>query len=222
MVKQRKLLKVSSEAKQVRAMMDSLPPGEQLDFYKVNRAAFQELEEHGMRGFDRKVLLEVANLHDAGWQRFFRRWIPSLTSKDVYDLRNALRAIWEQKVQEEQINTVLLHWLSWSTKRHPLQYMIFPWVPDIRTGRLLADPRDLPVRLAMAVLEHFPKLRKCANPDCAVPYFIAKRKSQRFCERGECTRYAQNQYALKWWREKHQSQTTESERSSKRGSRKTK
>jgi hypothetical protein len=220
MVRQRKHPKLSNGAKKARATMESLPPGEQMDFYKANRAASQELEEHEIRALDRKLLLAVANLHDAGWHRFYRQWAPSLDPKDVYDLRSALRAIWERRGSEEQINTALLHWLSWSTKHSAPGCIVFPWVPDIRTGRLMAMPRDLPVRLAMAVLEHFPNLVKCANPECVVPYFIAKRKSQRFCERGECTRYAQNQYALKWWREKHQSQKALPERS-KRGSRKT-
>jgi hypothetical protein len=220
MVRQRKHPKVSSEAKRVRAKMDSLPPDQQMDFYKANRAAFQELEEHNIRSFDRKLLLEVANLHDDGWQRFFRKWMPSLSEKSVFTMRDDLRAIWERKVAEEQVTSVLTRWLVWTTKSYPPQYAVFPWIPDIRTGRLLPNPRDLPVRLVMAVLEHYPNLFKCANPECVVPYFIAKRKSQRFCERGECTRYAQNQYALKWWREKHQSQTVAPERS-KRGSRKT-
>jgi len=219
MVRQRKHPKLSSEAKRVRAKMDSLPADEQMDFYKANRAAFQELEEHEMRAFDRKLLLDVANLHDAGWHRFFRRWLPSLNEKSVYGLRDSLRAIWEKKPSVEEVNSVLARWLVWNTKGYSPEYFVSPWTPDIRTGRLLPNPRDLPVRLVMAVLEHFPRLARCANPECVVPYFIAKRKSQRFCEQGECTRYAQNQYALKWWREKHQSQTAAPERS-KRGSRK--
>jgi hypothetical protein len=219
MVKQRKRPKLSSEAKKIRAKMDSLGPSEQMDFYKANRAVFQELEEHEIRDFDRKLLLDVANLHDAGWQRFFRKWLPDLSEKSVFTLRDSLRAIWERRASDEQITSVLTRWLVWKTKNYSPEYFVSPWTPDIRTGRLLPNWRDLPVRLVMAVLEHFPNLVKCANPECVVPYFIAKRKSQRFCERGECTRYAQNQYALKWWREKHKSQATPER--SKRGSRKT-
>jgi hypothetical protein len=40
----------------------------------------------------------------------------------------------------------------------------------------------------------------CANPDCPAPYFLAKRKTQKYCERGDCTAYAQRQYALGWWK----------------------
>ena len=45
-------------------------------------------------------------------------------------------------------------------------------------------------------------LEKCANPECPAPFFVASRRTQRFCELGPCTEYAQRQYALKWWRDK--------------------
>lgn len=41
----------------------------------------------------------------------------------------------------------------------------------------------------------------CANPDCPAPYFLKSRKTQKFCEAGECVAWAQSNYALKWWRE---------------------
>jgi hypothetical protein len=39
-------------------------------------------------------------------------------------------------------------------------------------------------------------LRKCENPDCAAPYFIARRKDQRFCGE-DCSRLIVNR---RWWR----------------------
>jgi hypothetical protein len=39
----------------------------------------------------------------------------------------------------------------------------------------------------------------CANPSCAAPYFLKRRKTQKFCEAGVCTAYAQRQYANSWW-----------------------
>src|SRR2546426_10545089 len=39
----------------------------------------------------------------------------------------------------------------------------------------------------------------CANPDCASPYFLKKRRTQKLCEAGPCVAYAQRQYALRWW-----------------------
>jgi hypothetical protein len=43
------------------------------------------------------------------------------------------------------------------------------------------------------------RLGVCGNPDCAAPYFVAKRKTQRLCALSECSAFGQRQYALKWW-----------------------
>jgi hypothetical protein len=59
-------------------------------------------------------------------------------------------------------------------------------------------------------------LRKCHNPDCAAPFFIARRRTQKFCELGPCTEYAQRQYALKWWREKGAKQRAKKKTSERR------
>ena len=42
----------------------------------------------------------------------------------------------------------------------------------------------------------------CANPECPAPYFVRRRKDQKYCERGSCSAYAQRQYALGWWERK--------------------
>jgi len=50
-------------------------------------------------------------------------------------------------------------------------------------------------------LRHFAanKTAFCVNPDCISPYFLKRRRDQRFCELGPCTRYAQREYTRKWW-----------------------
>ena len=42
----------------------------------------------------------------------------------------------------------------------------------------------------------------CGNPECPAPYFLRKRKDQKYCERGKCSTYAQRKYALGWWERK--------------------
>jgi hypothetical protein len=42
----------------------------------------------------------------------------------------------------------------------------------------------------------------CANPGCPAPYFLKKRITQKFCELGPCTAFAQRKYALEWWHDK--------------------
>jgi hypothetical protein len=39
----------------------------------------------------------------------------------------------------------------------------------------------------------------CANPECLAPYYLKKRRTQKICESGPCTAWAQRQYALNWW-----------------------
>jgi hypothetical protein len=50
------------------------------------------------------------------------------------------------------------------------------------------------------------KIGICGNPDCLTRYYLKSRSDQKFCQsgKGECTAYAQRQYALKWWHEKKQ------------------
>jgi len=41
----------------------------------------------------------------------------------------------------------------------------------------------------------------CVNPDCPAPYFIRKRRTQKFCESGPCVEYGARLRANKWWHE---------------------
>jgi hypothetical protein len=44
------------------------------------------------------------------------------------------------------------------------------------------------------------RMRICGNPECAAPYFIATRRSQKFCSE-DCTKPAQREYKRRWWNE---------------------
>jgi hypothetical protein len=39
----------------------------------------------------------------------------------------------------------------------------------------------------------------CANKDCPNPYFIRKRKTQKYCEAGPCVAQAQKEQKREWW-----------------------
>jgi hypothetical protein len=59
----------------------------------------------------------------------------------------------------------------------------------------------------------------CANPDCQSPYFIRKRSTQKYCEIGPCTKFAQKKSALRWWHrvgKKNRAKKAESRRSKRR------
>ena len=68
-------------------------------------------------------------------------------------------------------------------------------------GHLEFSEKNFLGQLVIAILENWWRMAKCGNPDCPAPYFLAKRSTQRYCERGDCTQYAVRQKALKWWTE---------------------
>lgn len=219
MVVHRKNAKTSNLIKRWKTEIALLPPPEQLAFYDAHLPLFAECATRDINEMARTLLLDVANLREGGWKNFWRSHMGlglnplgdtpcGLDERCVYGLRDSLRKIWERNLSIRDIDIVLNDWLSLETRRWvsasrqiglPETYRV-PWIADVRVGRLLPN-LDLPALLVTAVLEHFQRMLKCSNPDCTNPYFIAKRKSQKFCEQGPCTRYAQNQYAKKWWRE---------------------
>jgi hypothetical protein len=68
-------------------------------------------------------------------------------------------------------------------------------------GYLMFAAKNFPGQVTVAILENWWDMTACGNPDCPARYFLAKRSSQRYCERGECTRYAVRKKAKKWWAE---------------------
>jgi hypothetical protein len=61
----------------------------------------------------------------------------------------------------------------------------------------------LPTRTELLLL-YFTKwsdlTRYCDNPECYVPYFIARDPRQKYCSDG-CAKSAQREYKQKWWAE---------------------
>jgi hypothetical protein len=62
--------------------------------------------------------------------------------------------------------------------------------PPTQTERLLLE------FVRVAELTHY-----CANPDCKTPYFIASKRSQKYCST-PCRAYGNRELKLRWWREK--------------------
>jgi len=76
-------------------------------------------------------------------------------------------------------------------------------------GRMELPTNNLPGQIVLAILENWPRMAKCGNPNCPAPYFLAKRTTQRYCESGECTKYAQRAKALRYWHKKTKSKEEE-------------
>jgi hypothetical protein len=107
---------------------------------------------------------------------------------DLADAQRTLTAAWSgepvtftamEGVVEENVNAAVL--LSEGYVRLAIQNLwatiCFLFLKDFQAGKIVV----------------------CGNPDCPAPYFVAKRRTQKFCESGACTDYAHRQYALKWW-----------------------
>jgi hypothetical protein len=59
-----------------------------------------------------------------------------------------------------------------------------------------------------------PKMRRCGNPKCQRPFFIARRRSDRFCSKA-CGLPSKRQSKLKWW-EKHKKEILAQRRAERR------
>lgn len=63
------------------------------------------------------------------------------------------------------------------------------WKPPTRTERFLLE-----------LMKWADLLKYCDNPDCAAPYFIATRRSQKYCHL-DCSKPAQRESKKRWWKE---------------------
>lgn len=79
------------------------------------------------------------------------------------------------------------------------QWMKFSWI--FQAGRAELVPEDLWSAICVLFLRDRAarKTAVCENPDCPAPYFIRKRKTQKFCEAGPCVDYGARLRANKWW-----------------------
>jgi predicted RNA-binding Zn ribbon-like protein len=70
-----------------------------------------------------------------------------------------------------------------------------------KMAHLLVEPTSLMGMVCLLVLRDHAagKTAVCANPGCHTPYFIQKRKTQKFCESGPCTEQAQREQKREWW-----------------------
>lgn len=70
--------------------------------------------------------------------------------------------------------------------------------PSRRGYHVELQPDDLLGALWLAFLGFSDRTRKCQNPTCSAPYFLASRRDQKFCNE-KCSRLVANR---RWWSEK--------------------
>jgi hypothetical protein len=184
-----------------------------------------EQQAREMRHSRQKLLLDLSNV-DVGSTRMHKRleqFDPQPTPSQISKVQAELRSIWSDFSQAPSTGTPILeHWLFSATQgllvpeslritkekdlelgEYKLQGDI-SLIPNWRTGQIEFAPSNFLGQLVTAVLENWRDFRVCGNPECAAKFFYAKRRNQRYCERGDCSKYAQQQHALKWWRENRQ------------------
>jgi hypothetical protein len=59
---------------------------------------------------------------------------------------------------------------------------------------------DTFAQVLLRAVEVADRMRRCGNPDCPAPYFIGRRRSQRYCS-DACSLPAQRESKRKWWRD---------------------
>jgi hypothetical protein len=166
----------------------------------------KHFERFLMNEAEERLLLELANLHGNGVPRFLegpylqnrpiRMWkglFGTETESSILKARNELRDLWDANTPATRNDEILTGWL----RSGPADFLRPRWKG--RTFVLTPNYESLRAFLFKAIMDRSARFARCHNPECPAPYFLAKRRSQKYCERGDCTAYAQRHYALKWW-----------------------
>ena len=165
------------------------------------------------------LLSDVANLRDVEavvW--FWRKWLVKIRPEwkdDLIALRDGLRMIWRSP-DHPSADEILNEWLRWlPSHTHLLLYKELglekgancppidyaPFYCSVKSGKLVPDVRSLRAMLIHGIFEHSSLMKICTNPDCAAPYFVAKRRDQVLCDAGDCKAQRQREHARNWWNE---------------------
>ena len=114
-------------------------------------------------------------------------------------LRDTLRAIWRAPDRQTK---------QWGMFRISQDFFLqgspeLLSVPLDNSADYALSGLKLPTRTELLLL-YFTKwsdlTRYCDNPECYVPYFIARDPRQKYCSDG-CAKSAQREYKQKWWAE---------------------
>lgn len=75
------------------------------------------------------------------------------------------------------------------------------WDDNSERLRLPQPPEELPIEKAYDyLLKHHQRTRYCPNPECAAPYFFAKRHTQKYCSE-KCAQNCERESKRRWWAE---------------------
>ena len=137
---------------------------------------------------------------------------------EMVQVRDALRAIWREPDLRRR------EWLTYRLREHLMAKADsrFIQAAGVISGPEVIDrlPPPSPFEQAiMQLLKSADRARYCANPDCPAPYFLAKRRSQKYCS-DICALPAQREFKRRWWDEHGKARRKARRTSSKKSKRK--
>jgi hypothetical protein len=105
----------------------------------------------------------------------------------ISELREELRDIWNAKTRDGAV---------WRLRR--LQLNLKP--SKSANWRWPLPGPNVPIIQALSYLyRRLARLKRCANPTCTAPFFIAAKKKQQYCGIFGCAAVRQSQYKTEWW-----------------------
>lgn len=157
--------------------------------------------EHKMCKFRERLLLDLANVTRPDAVRLLKLMEPlePKTPRAINAAQEFLRLIWPRDVTLDMKQWLANHLLVAALKSEGVPFPRI--VAPLAAGSLQFTAANFPGQVLIGILENWPRMARCGNPECPAPYFYAGRTSQCYCERGQCTKYALRTKALKWWRE---------------------
>jgi hypothetical protein len=130
--------------------------------------------------------LREALASDALQTRLFRQTLRSLMESVPLDMS-----------QPSSELRGLVYVTDWGERRERRQSWFISWEEGVI--RPLPDG-NFRGTLAWAIIRHGKDLGKCANPECPNPYYLRRRRDQKYCSANdECARFANRKAALRYW-----------------------
>ncbi len=172
--------------------------------FSADEALFREINDSVWSPRRSELLREFANLHDSGLVRFRKRWSKSFREvppEEIMKTRDELRRVWDQGTSATDKQAVLERWSEWKPRSFQgLRYR--PWVPLLAAGRVIAETHSYTGSYLKPSWRSSNISRVVKTLIVQLTYFLARRRDQRYCEQGECTKYGQREFALDWWNRK--------------------
>jgi hypothetical protein len=177
-----------------------------------------------------RALEELANLRDevAAFERFCTRWpelayfpaeMPdphpveetALPAKFwlIYERRQKLRDIWEGELlplrqfllPSDPPEEVRAEYIDRASSEIQVGFLWdAPFTLDWTRSEIIYKPKTEFQRAIYALFRKSALVKKCENPECPAPYFVARKANRRYCSEN-CAEVFQREAKRNWWAE---------------------